>query len=98
MPDGMSISTDAPLTTVMELCTRPKTHETIAHFINFDGKNRIAPFAATLRKQFPGSVKSVTCMSPEVDTPINLTFKESGGSIQFNVPAMKVYSMIVVAQ
>ena len=36
-------STDAPLTTVMELTTREKSKETIAHFINFDRRRSTAP-------------------------------------------------------
>ena len=97
MPNGLSITTEAPLTTMMELLTRAKTNETIAHFVNFDRENGIAPFEVTLRKQFPGATKSVTRFSPEADEPVNLSFKESGGSVTFTVPAMRTYSMIVVA-
>ncbi len=97
IPGGVSITTEAPLTTVMELLNRAKTNETIAHFINFDRENGIGPFAVTLRKQFPGATKSVTCFSPDADDPANLNFKESGGAVTFTVPAMRTYSMIVVA-
>jgi hypothetical protein len=97
VPTGLSITTEAPLTTVMELLNRVKTQETIAHFVNFDTKNPVAPFAVTLRKQFPGAVKSVTAFSPESDDPATLNFKESGGSINFTAPAMRTYAMIVVA-
>jgi hypothetical protein len=97
MSGGLSITSEAPLTTVMELLNRAKTNETIAHFINFDRENGIGPFAVTLRKQFPGATKSVTCFSPEADGPVDLNFKESGGSVTFTVPAMRTYAMIVVA-
>jgi hypothetical protein len=97
IPRGFSIATEAPLTTVMELLNRPTTRETIAHFINFDRENRTAPFAVTLRKQFSESIKSVTCITPALDSPINLNFNESGGSVKFVVPAIRVYAMIVVA-
>jgi len=97
VPNGLSITTGAPLTTVVELLNRPETQETIAHFINFDRKNRTAPFSATLRKQFPGAVKSVTCISPEADDPVRLAFDEPGASVKFTVPAMGVYAMVVVA-
>lgn len=96
-PGGFSITTEAPLTTVMELLNRPKTRETIAHFINFDRENRTAPFAVILRKQYSESIKSITCITPDLDSPINLSFKESGGSVKFIVPAVRVYAMIVVA-
>jgi hypothetical protein len=98
LPKGLSITTEAPLTTVMELLNRPATRETIAHFINFDRQNKLAPFPATLRKQFPGRVKYVTCFSPDADDPLTLSFQESGESVTFTVPSTRLYSMIVVAQ
>jgi hypothetical protein len=97
LPAGLSITTEAPLTTVMELLNRAKSNETIVHFVNFDTKNSVAPFAVTVRKQFPGAVKSVTAFSPESDDPATLSFKESAGSINFTAPAMRTYAMIVVA-
>jgi hypothetical protein len=36
LPKGLSIETGAPLTTVMDLLTRPATRETLVHFVNFD--------------------------------------------------------------
>ncbi|MGD0654044.1 MAG: alpha-amylase family protein [Thermoguttaceae bacterium] len=97
LPKGTSITTEAPLTTVMELLNRPATRETMAHFINFDRKNKLAPFPVALRRQFPGRVKSVTCFSPDADDPAPLSFQESGESVSFIVPATRLYSMIVVA-
>ncbi len=97
LPNGLSITTEAPLTTVMELLNRPATRETIAHFINFDRQNKLAPFSVTLRRQFPGRVKSVTCFSPDADDPAPVSFQESGKSVTFIVPSTKLYSMIVVA-
>lgn len=97
MPNGLSISTDAPLTTVMELLTRTKTNETIAHFINFDRRNSTSPFAVTLRKQFPGSIKSVNCFTPDADSPVSLKFDQSGDAVKFTISALRVYTMVVVA-
>jgi len=98
LPRGLSISTTAPLATVMELLTRPSTRETIAHFVNFDAENALAPFRATIRKQFSGQVKSVTCYSPDADEAAPVQFEESGEEIAFTVPATRLYSMIVVSQ
>lgn len=102
LPSGLSITTEAPLTTVMELHTRPETRETIAHFINFDRKARLAPFAVTLRHQFPAPVKSVTLLTPESNDPITLQFTQSSASgnrtqVKFTIPAMSTYSLVVVA-
>ena len=98
LPQGLSIDTGAPLTTVMELVTRPETRETIAHFVNFDAERPVTPFKVTVRKQYAGKVKSVACFSPETDDPVPLKFEESGDRVTFTAPGLKVYSMIVVAQ
>jgi hypothetical protein len=93
---GVSITTEAPLTTVMEIQKREKTQETIAHFVNFESRKRVAPFVVTVRKQFPGTVRSVMCYSPEKDEPVKLEFAETGSVVKFTVPAMGVYAMVVV--
>jgi hypothetical protein len=98
MPGGLSVTTEAPLTTVLEMLNRRESRETMVHFVNFDNRNRIAPFAVTLRKQYDGPVKSVLSVSPERDEAAPLSFKEEGNMVKFTAPAMKVYSMIVVAQ
>jgi hypothetical protein len=98
LPKGLSITTEAPLTTVMELLARPKTRETIVHFINFDGRNKLSPFKATVRKQFSGPVTSVLRFSPDEDDPVKVPFQESGGQVTLTVPAMGTYSMVVIAQ
>jgi hypothetical protein len=96
LANGPSLTADAPLTTVMEMQKRAATQETIVHFINFETKKRVGPFAVTVKKQFPAPVKSVMCYSPEHDDPAKLEFTEAGGSVKFTVPAMGVYAMVVV--
>ncbi len=98
LPNGLSLTSEAPLTTVAELLNRPETRETLVHFVNFDREHPLSPFAATVKKQFDGKVKSVTCFSPDADDPVRLDFQESGGRVSFTVPTMRIYSMIVVGQ
>lgn len=94
----LSIITGAPLTTVMELWNRPKTNETIVHFVNFDDKTLPAPFQAWLRNQYRGlKATSVSYISPETDEPEELEFTEKDGVIAFTTPLAKVYSMVVVS-
>ena len=97
LPDRLSIETEAPLTTVMELLNRPKTKETIVHFINFQEAGKLNPFRVRLKKQYDGRVKSVSFYSPEFDEPLSVDFVEETGEIIFTVPSMKLYSMIVVS-
>jgi hypothetical protein len=98
MPAGFSVMTEAPLTTVMEVLNRRDSRETMVHFVNFDIRKRVAPFAVTVRKQYDGPVKSVHLVSPEKEEAVPLTFQEAGKVVKFTAPAMKVYSLIVVAQ
>jgi hypothetical protein len=97
MPAELSIVTDAPLTTVMELLVRQKSRETIAHFIRFDGKTSPPAFAADVKSLFDTPVKSVRCYSAEADDPAELNFQESNGRVKFTVPATQVYAMVVMA-
>jgi hypothetical protein len=82
---------------VAELLTRAETRETLVHFVNFDRQHPLSPFKATVRNQFAGAVKSVTCFSPDADEPVPLNFEAAGDSVSFTVPAMRIYSMIVIA-
>jgi hypothetical protein len=96
--NGLSLTTEAPLTTVSEISTRPQTQETLVHFVNFDRQHPLSPFKVTVRKQFAGKIKSVACFSPDADDPLPLNFEESGDHVIFTVPAMRIYSMIVISQ
>jgi len=93
---GLSITAQAPLTTVMEILNRKSTNETLVHFVNFDEKRTLAPFAVRMRKQMSGKVKSVSLFAPEWDNPRTLTFTEQNGRLSFIVPTMRRYSMVVV--
>jgi hypothetical protein len=96
LPNGLSITSQAPLTTVMELLVRAKSRQTIVHLVNFDRKNAPAPFAVEVENQFPAPVTSVACYSADANDPANLDFQQSGGRVRFTVPATRVYSMIVI--
>ena len=97
MPKGLSLTSDAPLTTAAELLTRAETHEALVHFVNFDRQHPLSPFKVTVRKQFAGKVNSVTCFSPDADDPVPLNFEATGDSVSFTVPTMRIYSMLVIA-
>ena len=98
LPQGQSLDTGAPLTTLAEFYRRDKTRENILHFVNYDYTNRLAPFEVSIRKQFGGEVKKVQYYSVEFDDPQTLDFKEQGNMVIFKVPESGIYSMIVVSQ
>lgn len=96
IPDGLTITTGAPLTTVMEILNRPESKETLVHFVNFDHAKPTTAFFMRLKKQSP-DVRSVLCFSPEREQPEKLAFTEAQGVITVTVPPVHTYSMIVVA-
>lgn len=98
LPRGLSLKTEAPLTTTAELVTRPESHETIVHFVNFDRKHPVSAFSASVRKQFGGTIESITLFSPDADDPMQLKFETSGDLVNFTVPPMRLYSMIVISE
>jgi lysophospholipase L1-like esterase len=94
----LSVRTEAPLTSVLEMVNRPKARETIVHFINFDRKHPVERFSVTVRKQFPGPVKRVECLSPDANDPVAIDFQEHGEEITFTAPSTRLYSMLIVSQ
>lgn len=97
LPRGLSIRTEAPLTTVMELLNRSASRQTMVHFVNFERNRKTPDFAVSLKKQFAGKVKSVAYFSPDADDPKPLPFEEAAGAVNFTVPALRLYGMIVVS-
>jgi hypothetical protein len=95
---GLSVQSEAPLNTVMELLTRQDSRETVLHCVNFDQQRRLGPFSIRLKKQFKGEVKSVQLFVPEEDEPIAIDFRMEGEDISCKMPGMNLYSMIVVGQ
>jgi hypothetical protein len=94
----LSLSTEAPLTTVMELVNRAPSRETVLHAVNFDAAKPPAAFSVKVKKQYPGTkVASVTLLSAEFDNPKPLTFTEEGENVAFTMPGMKVHAMAVIA-
>lgn len=97
LPDGLSLISSAPLTTVAELYVRPETRETIVHFVNFDRKHPVDAFTVSVKKQFASPVTAVKVFSPDTDDPVLLPFQDSGGKVTFTAPSMRLYSMIVIS-
>jgi len=97
LPHELSLTISTSLTTVLEILNRPETHETMVHFVNFDPNSKPAPIEVSMRTQFPGRVASVTCLSPDADDPVVLAFQEKEGRVNFTVPAVRLYSLVVLA-
>jgi len=97
VPNGLSVTTNAPLTTVLELVNRPETRETIVHLVNFDQQSAPCPIDVSVRRQYDSAVVSVCCFSPAKDEPAKLDFRESQDRVTFAVPATSMYSMVVIS-
>jgi hypothetical protein len=96
--EPLSLTSEAPLTTILELLNRAPSKETILHCLNFDPRRTPAPFPVRVRKQYADlKAASVTLLSAEFDQPKPLKFTEQDGVIAFTVPPMKVHAMAVIA-
>jgi lysophospholipase L1-like esterase len=98
LPRPLTLIAEAPLTTVVEVVTRPETAETIVHALNFDRKQATAPFALSIRKAAPGAVTSVTVLSLDADEPQPLPFRDAADTVTFTMPANRLHTMAVIAQ
>ncbi|HTW93772.1 MAG TPA: hypothetical protein VMD30_03190 [Tepidisphaeraceae bacterium] len=96
LPGGPSITTTAPLTTVMELLIRPPSRQAIAHVINFDARTSPVSFAVEIKHAISAPITRISCYTPDADDPIDLPFQELGGRVKFTVPATPVYCMLVM--
>ncbi len=96
LPQGGSLTSSAPLTTVMELVNRPASRETMLHLINFETQKPTAPIDVSARSQFPGKVRTVTLLSPDANEAVSLPFTEKDGRVNFTVPSVRLYSLAVV--
>jgi hypothetical protein len=96
LPQGGSLVTSAPLTTVMELVNRAESRETMLHLVNFDDRKPTATIDVSVRAQFPGKVMAVTLLSPDSNEPLSLPFVEQDGRVNFTVPSVRLYSLAVI--
>lgn len=97
MSGGPTVSTDAPLTTVMEVLDRAVSRETIVHLINF-APDPLAPVTVHLNGQRFSDVTSATLFVPERDDPQRLELKSDGGQRTVVIPRMAVYAMLVLGR
>lgn len=97
IPGAPSLVTGAPLTTVAELLNRPATKETLVHFVNFATARPTGDFTVSVKAQFPGAVKSVRLLSPDTNDPQELPFVVRDHRVEFKVPSVRLYSLLVLA-
>jgi len=95
---GLSLTTDAPLTTVVEALQRPESRETLLHVINFDRRHAAVASEVALQRQYGGPVTGVQCFDPDRDDPVPLPYTEEGGKVHFRVPANRLYQLIVISE
>lgn len=97
IPGGVSVWTDAALTTVMEVLERSKTAETIVHFVNFTQEPQ-APFNVQLNRNRFSAAESALLFSPEREDPQALGIATSKDAFIISVPEIRTYAMLVLKQ
>jgi hypothetical protein len=98
LPNGLSLTTGAPVTVAAELVKKSATQETIVHFVNYDEGRRVGPFPVDLKPQFSGPIRSLDLYSSELDDPLSLQYVQEGNRVKFEMPDMGMYAMVVVSQ
>jgi hypothetical protein len=92
--DEPSLTTGAPLTSVIEMLERSASRETIIHFVHCAPVTQAFPVTA---RGGAGKITGVQFFTPDRDEPEKLVFTEEHGRVRFTVPASRVYGMVVIA-
>jgi len=95
--NSLSINIEAPLTVTMELNLKEDKSALILHLLNFDSRN---PSVKNIKvdAQVPEGKKavSVKVITPDGRNDDILSFRENGQSIEFTVPQLSIYDLIVI--
>lgn len=95
VPGGLSVWTDAALTTVMEILERRETHETIIHFVNFTQETQKS-FTVHLALNRFAKAKSAVLFCPEREEPRHLEIAVAKDDVAVSIPGMNTYAMLVL--
>jgi hypothetical protein len=95
--NSLSINIEAPFTVTMELVQKEDRSAMILHLLNYDSRTPVVKnIKIDLQVPEGKRVSQVTVMTPDGRSDDVLQFKENGKQIQFSVPQLSTYSLIVM--
>ena len=95
--NDLSVNIEAPLTVTMELNQKEDRSALILHLVNFDSKNpSVKNINIDIKVPESKKVTNVTILTPDGRDDEILKFKEKGDRIEFTVPQLSVYNLVVM--
>jgi hypothetical protein len=99
-PDPVPLRIAAPEYLVANLVTQPEQRRTMLHMVNYNARRAglSAPAAVTLR--LPGPAKEIKLYSPDLPDagqPLTIPLQNQGAAVAFQVPGVKVYSILAAS-
>jgi len=95
--NDLSVNIDAPLTVTMELTKRTDNSALILHLVNFDSKSPVVKNIKVDIKIPEGKkLTNITIMTPDGRDDEILKFQGKGKRIEFTVPQLSVYDLVVM--
>jgi hypothetical protein len=93
--DRLSVSIHGGSGLCSELTEQPDRR--LVHLVNYRTDNPVKDVSVSLRLPSGRRVKTVTLVSPEHQSNIEVSFQEQNGLITFSVPQVNVYEIAVVS-
>lgn len=95
----LTIETDAPEFVTMELTSKEKSGIFLLHLLNYRSESSNSEISNIhIRAKLPDikKVLRIDLLSPDKSTTENISFKETGNLIDFIVPGLVTYNLIVI--
>ena len=94
----MSITINAPQEITAELNISQDKDKMMLHLVNYNSANNIFAKNIEVSIVIPGAkqVKGVQLLSPDTHENISLNFDVKDGKVQFVVPLLKIYNLVVI--
>jgi len=94
----LSIDVQAPLTVTIELTEQKDKDKMMLHLINYNARKEelVKDINVSLRIPKGKQVKDLQLLSPDRDGNESLPFKVKDDRVDFKVPRLEVYDLVVV--
>ena len=98
MNDDLSVEVSAPLTVTLELTEKLDKNVLMLHLLNYDVENKSIIKNLDVRLKIPEgkNVEKVEILSPDREQITTLKYKSDKYRIQFQIPQLQLYNMVVV--
>lgn len=82
---------------VANTVSQPDKHRVILHLLNYNARKATLSGPAEVKCRMPGPAREVRLISPDMEQPQVLEWKNEPSAVTFSVPPVKVYSIAVIS-